>query len=470
MEMLIRLGRGSAETAAWSADGSHIFVAGTLGVWKYSADALDTEAEPELLDVGGEVKAMAVHPDGAVLAVYHSNSEGLEFYDATTGEFMNGVEIESSPIFIEYSPSGDQLVLSYGSRGVAFVDSSTEQITTLPGSLSTYSRAVLSVDGIKFIAADSSNRVLIWDSTVEAEPMSLEGHTDRIQDLVVSPDGTLVISAASDDSFIVWDMASGEMLEQVMQPEDDSSNLDVGALALTPDGSTLITGHRNKVRFWEVASWSMTGEAETGGSVTEIRVSPDGEQFIVRTNDNVNAVQQFSIDGTLLATTNYHNGMMYAAGFSPDSAVLSFSDADRFLYMWDTTTAGEINSATKVDEGSTTGVANLENIVFSSDGNYLATLQSFSATLRDPVTGQLVHDLSDLDGIGEDLAFSPDNSMLAVVTSQGLYVFNVETGSRVAQFLDSYDWMNDVTWSPDQTMLVTVSSDHAVRVYTLGGE
>lgn len=472
MDMLIRLGRGPADTVAWSADGANIFVGGTLGVWKYRADALGTETEPELLDVGGEVDAMAVHPDGSTLAIYHSNSEGLEFYDTTTGELLSGVEIENSPLFIEYSPSGDQLVLNYGSRGIAFVDTSSQQTITAPASLSTNSRAVLSADGTKFIAADSSYRVLIWDSTLsgeEAEPMQLEGHTERIYDLVVSPDGSLLVSASQDDSFIVWDLASGEMLQQFMQPEDDSSNLDVFALAFTPDGSTLITGHRNRVRFWDVASRAMVGEAETGGSVTDIRVNPAGDQFIIRTSDNVNAVQQFSLDGTLLATTSYHNGVIYAADFSPDSALMSFSDSDSFLYMWDTATAGEINSATKVEDGATTGISNTENIVYSSDNNYLATLQSFSATLRDPVTGELIHELSDLDGIAEDLAFSPDNTMLAVITSQGLYIFDVASGQRLNQFLDSYDWMNDVTWSPDQTMLVTVSGDHAVRVYTIGG-
>ena len=469
MEMLIRLGRGSAETAVYSPDGEHIFVAGTLGIWKYSVDDLGTETEPELFDIGGGVTAMASHPDNPELAIYDDNSDGLEFIDANTGELLGGVEIENRPIFIEYSASGDHIVLNYGSRGIALVNTADETIINSSASLSTNARAVVSADGEKFIAANTSGTILMWDATVEAEPMEMEGHTERVYDLVISPDGSLLVSASQDDSFIVWDLASGEMLQQFPQPEDDSSNLDVFALAFTPDGSTLISGHRNKVRFWDVAARELTGEAETGGSVTEIRVSPDGEQFIVRTSDNVNAVQQFSLDGTLLATTDYHNGTIYAADFSPDNALLSFSDGDRFLYMWDTAAAGEINTATKVADGATTGISNTENITYSSDNAYLATLQSFSAALRNPITGELIHDLSDMDGIAEDVAFSPDDTMLAVVTSQGLYIFDVESGQRLAQFFDSYDWLQDVTWSPDQTMLVTVSGDNAVRVYTVGG-
>lgn len=469
LEMLIRLGRGSAETIAWSADSLTVYVGGTLGVWKYGADSLDTDMEPELLDVGGSIEAMDVHPDGSIMAVYHTNSEGLDFYDTTTGERVGGVEIENRPITIEYSDSGDQLVLNYGSRGIALVNNADETIITSSASLSTDARAVVSPDGTKFIAANTSGTVLIWDATVEAEPMELEGHTERVYDLAISPDGSLLVSASQDDSFIVWDLNSGELLQQFMQPEDDSSNLDVYALAFTPDGSTLITGHRNKVRFWDVASRAMTGEAETGASVTDIRVAPSGEQFAVRTSSNPLAVQLFNIDGTPVATTNYHNGVIYAADFSPDSAVMSFSDGDRFLYMWDTATAGEINTATKLEDGATTGISNTENIVFSSDNSVLATLGSFSAMLRDPMTGELIYELDDLNGIAEDVAFSPDNTMLAVVTSQGLYVFDVASGQRLTQFEDSYNWMNDVTWSPDQTMLITVSGDHAVRVYTIGG-
>lgn len=468
LELLIRLGRGSGETVAYSADGQHVFVAGSVGIWKYDTADLSTETEPELLDVGGGVSAMAVHPDGAQLAIYGDNSDGLEFIDANTGELLGGVEIENRPLFIEYSARGDHIVLNYGSRGVALLNTVDETSVSASGSFSTNSRAVVSADGSKFLAADNSGSIFMWDATIDAEPMELEGHTQRVYDLVISPDQSLLVSASQDDSFIVWDLASGTMLQQFPQPEDDSANLDVFALAFTPDDSTLITGHRAKVRFWDVASRSMTGEAETGGSVTEIRVAPDGEQFIVRTSTNANAVQQFSIDGTLLATTTYHNNSVAAASFSPDSAVLSFSDSDRFLYMWDTATAGEINTATKIEDGATTGLLNHENNVFSNDNNYLATLLSFSAALRDPVTGELIHELEDLDGIAEDLAFSPDNTMLAVATSAGLYVFDVETGQRIAQFLDSYDWVQDVTWSPDQTMLVAVSGDQVLRLYTIG--
>lgn len=468
LELLIRVGRGDAKDAAWSADGSMILVNGTLGVWKYSADALDTDMEPELMDVGDIVSLMAAHPTEPIVAIETRSESRVDFYDTTTNEMLSSVELENSPNSLEYSADGSQVIMSYGSRGMGVIDTATGALTDVQVSLNNDAPAILSLDGSTIVAANSSNNVLVWTDPT-AEPMMLEGHTDRIRSLAISPDGTLLVSGGNDDKFIVWDLASGNLLQEFLQPEDDFSNADVAAMAFTPDGSTLITGHGGKVRFWDVAARAMSGEAETGASVTSIDVSPDGSQFIVRTSTNEMAVQLYNIDGTPVATTTYHNGTLYAADFSPDSAVMAFSDSDRFLYMWDTATAGEINTAIKIEDGATTGIGNLENISFSSDNAVLATLQSFSVTLRDPVTGAAIFELEDVDGISEDVDFSPDNSMIAVVTSQGLYVFDVATGQRIAQFLDSNDWLNDVTWSPDQTMLVTVSGDNSVRVYTIGG-
>lgn len=469
LQQLIRLGRGPANAAEWSVSGEHIFVASTVGIWRYDAAALDTPQEPELFAIVGNVTAFAVHPDGDVLAVKQSGNSDLEFYDAATGALISSISVEQTPQNMAYSADGERIAFNYGSRGIGYLDVSAATGEHVNVSLESSVPAVITPDGQHIAAASSSgNNILLW-TIGDDEPAVLSGHTDRIQDLTISPDGALLLSASRDDTVIVWDIASGEQINVIEQPEEDSRNSDVYALAFTPDGGALITGHENIVRVWNVADATVTREFPIAARASAIRVAPDGDQFFVHTNSNDNAVQLFDVEGGLVAATFYHNASMTSVTFSPDNQTLVISDQDRFIYLWDTVQAGEITSAVKVEDAVTTGVDNQIGVAFTSDNAYLATLESFSASLRDPASGALIREFSDMRGIAGALAFSPDDSMIAVISSGGFFLFDVQTGQRLAVFEDTVGWMNSVAWSPDQTMIATASSDNTVRVYTVNG-
>lgn len=466
LDMLSRLGRGTADYVEWSADGSTILVGGSLGIWKYDATALDTQSEPELLSVGGKVDHFAVSPDGSTIAVSHTGSDLLEWWDYGTGTMINSADIINYSERLAYSADGSLIAMNSGSYGVVVYEG-VNVFTEVTASLDADVDVLISPDGTQLVAANSSYDILVWDLVAGGDPITLDGHANSIEDMAISPDGSLLVSASSDDTFIVWDLQGGTLLETMTMPEDNFSARDVYAVTFSPDGSTLLSGHGSLIRVWDVASRVQSGEIVLTGTVDDIVYSPDGSQFVVTTGDASNAVQLFNADGTLVATTFFHNERIDAMTFSPDSGILAFNDTDGFLYMWDTASVEEITFNTRIEDGATFGLQNASNITYSSDGRYLGVVQSFSAELRDPVSGALIREF-EVDGISEDIEFSPDNTLLAFVSSQGLYVFDVETGTQLAQFNDAYDWMNDVTWSPDQTMIATASSDSAVRVYTIG--
>lgn len=467
LQLSMRLGRGSADSVAWSPDGAYILVGGSIGIWKYQAGALDTQLEPELIDVGGEVTHFAVSPTGT-LAVSHSGSRELQFWDLASANLVESVQVDGSKYRLAYSADGKYISLNNGSSGMAIYDVNAKAIhTQAQASLGTNVALVFSPDAAKVVGVNSSYRLLVWDVATGGDPMQLEGHSASVDDIAISPDGSLIASASTDDSVRIWNLSDGSSVNIIQQAADNDPLRDVYSVAFSPNGATLVSGHSGKVRIWDAASGTQRTAVDVKGNVRSIKFSPDGSQFVIVTSDAATGVQLYNADGTLVATSFYHNASIYAVTFSPDSAVLAFSDSDRYLYLWDTVTAQEITTSAKVEDGATTGIENHSNITYSSDGRYLATLQSFSAMLRDPITGAVIREFSDLNGIAEDIEFSPDNTMLAVATSRGVYVFNVETGVRLFVSEAANDWLNDVTWSPDQTMLATASSDNAVRVYTI---
>lgn len=472
LALLMRLGRGSAEGMVWSPDGSSVFVGGSLGVWQYEAANLDTDTEPTLIRVGGEVYDLSISPDGSTLVVSHTNGDGIALYTLGTDALPQVIELEEgNGRRLAFSPTGQYVTVNRASSGVTVYDTAGNSVYTQAStSLDADVRILMTADDGKLIAANNSSDVLVWDLSVGGDPTPLDGHTSGIEDMTISPDGSLLVTGSSDDSIILWDLATNTLVEQIMMPEDDFSNRDVYAVEFNADGSQLLTGHRDKIRVWDVAERSIASEFSVRGAVEDIRFSPDGTQIAVLATDYANALQIYTVNGTLISSTLGHNNTIEAVTFNPESEILVFSDSDKNLYLWDTTNPQEITFATKITEGATFGVSNTSNLVYSSDGRYLATLQSFSADLRDPLSGALIREFDDVDGIAEDIEFSPDNSLLAFITSAGLYVFDVETGARIAYFSDANDWMTDVTWSADQTMIATAARDNAVRVYHITAE
>lgn len=467
-----RVMRGSADVMTWSADGAHILVGGTLGVWRYDATALDTVTEPLLMPTNGEVAGVATYEvDGAtVVAAVHDEVDGAQVFDLATGEAAPALALELGDAD-DMTSGGQYVTFNHGFSGVSVLDTATGTIyTNEEVDLSREAPVVVIPETTQVAWASSSgNNVIIWDFVAGGEPMELAGHSGGITDLTVSSDGALLVSASTDDSFIVWNVATGDLLQTFDQPDDPSISRDVYAVAFSPDGSTLLSGHNQLIRVWDVASRSQSGEFASAGRTSGIEFSPDGSQVAVIVSDNYReAVQLFSADGTLQATTTFHNHIVSGLAFNADDTTLAFSDNQSVLFMWDTVNQPEITEAISIPERASSNQENKGAIAFSSDGQHFAVEQSFAVLLLDTATGNIIHEIR-VAGSVIDISFSPDDTMLAVATSGGLDIIDPATGQIVVNIDDANDWLTDVVWSRDQTMVATGSSDHAVRLYTIGG-
>ena len=88
VELIARLGRGWAQTGAWSPDGSRLAVAGSIGAWVY--DASDWDAEPALFETDYLVTWAEFSPGGGLLALGLADGTAQAF-DVATGEFLDRI-------------------------------------------------------------------------------------------------------------------------------------------------------------------------------------------------------------------------------------------------------------------------------------------------------------------------------------------------------------------------------------------
>jgi WD40 repeat protein len=233
----------------------------------------------------------------------------------------------------------------------------------------------------------------------------------EVGSLALTPAGRTLV--AGENRFVrSWDLATGRERFRVRTDKH------VRWADITPDGATVVTGEYRLLKPTEAAAVSVVvvRDGATGAARHEMNagpqglhggaLSPDGKIFVstcwsehgLRVWDTGTGQQKGTLEG--------HRSGPTAVVFRPDGKVLASTGYDSTVRLWDMATGQNL----KTLEGHQKGCY---AIALSADGKLLAS-GGFDHTARvwDAATGQLLaaleHDRSVLS-----LAFSPDGKTLA---------------------------------------------------------
>jgi WD40 repeat protein len=188
-------------------DGDRVFTAGwdrEVCVWSLS--------RPERKRLGNPLQeppaAVALSPNGAILAVSLSHTYKVHLIDTAGGRMHTSLANEEGSVFsLAFAPAGHLLA-----------------------------------------AGDTLGRVILWDPGHPEGGRFLTGHTWTVYGLAFTPDGRRLVTASADKTARVWDVAAGRQLHVFEWHEHW-----VTCLALSPDGLTVATGGEdNRVAVWDV--------------------------------------------------------------------------------------------------------------------------------------------------------------------------------------------------------------------------
>ncbi|GGQ84565.1 hypothetical protein GCM10010195_45350 [Kitasatospora griseola] len=193
------------------------------------------------LQVAGRVSAVALSPDGSLLAV-----------GTRSGEVRLGPP-DGSPLRVRRTASEDRV-----------------------------SDLVFLGDGGELAFTGDSRRVRLLTVADPGGPVrqSAFEHLDLVYRLAVSPDGRYLATAGKDRLVHVWDTRTGERREPDPYRSDDDTVL---ALAFTGDGRTLATvGREGRLRLWDPARpnapvVTLTGPAQ---ALNGLAFLPDGRALV----------------------------------------------------------------------------------------------------------------------------------------------------------------------------------------------
>ncbi len=425
-----RLGKGSINEIAYSPNGMHLAAAGSAGIWVYD---MTIHHEVALLTGNtGPVSSVAFSPDGSTIV--SGNEDGTVWvWDAHTGEHIQTFGAADWVLSVAFSPDGKTIASGGGNveglgPGIRLLDTKTgEHLKALGGPYATLS-VCFSPDGKTLASGDQrDNDTRLWDVQTGELLKSLKGHTPfgsaNVNSVVFSPDGNTIASGSSDGTIRLWNANTGEFIKYLV-----GHTKSVNSVVFSPNGNTLISAGAEGVCLWDT---------NTGEFIEDVRVpavsvafSPDGNTFA-----------SGSVEGIYMR------------------------DAHTFKFrkiLTENIGSEDIGKIRARDIGS------VGSVVFSPDGNTIASCSRNDIHLWDPHTNQLLKTLIGHTESVNSVVFSPDGETIASGSSdRTIRLWNANTRKLLKTLMGHTDTVSSVVFSPDGETIASGSSDRTIRLWNV---
>jgi WD40 repeat protein len=424
--------RGAVHSVALSPDG----LSALTGSWDRTAQIWDTRSGKPIghpLAHRGFVTSVAFSPDGRT-ALTGSEDKTAQLWDTRTGKPTTSPLIHQAWVSaVAFSPDGHTVATGAQDNTARLWDAFSGKPIAPPLMHHGHITAVaFGSDGRTVLTGTEDNTAQLWDvrSGNPIAPTLL--HEAAVE--ATAFDGHTILTVFGDNSVRVW-----ELRPKKWSPSPSIGQDPVSATAFSSDGRTLL------LRVGPSGSWRVFGDhsvqlldVEFGKlsaprllstDVSAVALSPDGRTVLTGAEDGT--VQLWNIrSGQPAAPPLIHHSGVTAVAFSPDGRTALTGSIDFTARLWDTH-SGEPSIPPLIHGGRVSSVA------FSPNGRILLTVsKDNTARLWDGRSGRLiVPPLVHKGGVSSGV-FSPDGQTVLTwseETNETASLWEVRSGKLLAQ-------------------------------------
>ncbi len=310
------------------------------------------------------------------------------------------------------------------------------------------------VDGYLRYGFIPANPILILKSLPSS--LWLQGHKSavgQVYAVAISPDGQTLV-AGSFGSITIWNLKTGELLHNI--PAHSSW---VRTLAISPDGETLASGSNDKtIRLWNLRQGTRqrTIEGHTN-HVNALAFSPDGRILASGSDDQTIRLWDLNT-GVRLQTLSAHDASVTSIAFSPDGQTLASGSRDRTIRFW--------NLAQGTRKLTISGhAAGVNAIAYTPDGQSLGSVSDDGTTrLWNSNTGDPERLFLTQERGVHSIAISPNGQTL-ISGSDRIMIWELKTGKQIATLRGHAQTINALALSPNSETLVSGSEDKTIKIW-----
>ena len=298
---------------------------------------------------GARLTGVEASPDGQRVMVFDNNLD-ITMYDQSTRDVVGLLGgTETSQTAAEFTPDGESVAVSRFATLCFWTDPCTEF------SLELLDARDLSPRGVRYEGFGA-----LGNSTSRTPRMVNCWRRSRRCRTSVQLDNIAVWRVDEPDEPIARLSLSDVGEHPQLTP--DSGSVPEGWVQFSPDGSRLYASGFGPTVAFDVTSGE---QVERFDGLGALALSPDGRTLVTRTTtdrvglfDTVSGVQRAELVG--------HDGFITDAAFSPDSTMVATVSNDQTVVVWDATTAERLQEF----DGHAAPVLSVD---FSADGSELYT-------------------------------------------------------------------------------------------------
>ena len=510
-----RLSKGEIRGISFSPDGSQIAVGSSTGVWLY--DARSGAERALFTDYTSRVGPVGFSPDGKTLV--SGMYDTILLWDITTGNLLKSIKRQRSRIkslrILEdsktllcenYDGSVQLWDITTGLKKKDFHPASSRGfggvLRTVIRREVTTTKLYLhkSKDNGIFAIGHKDGKIRLEDAATGQHLKTLQGHENRVNELVFSPEGTILAAHTLNTPVRLWDVTTGHSLITLTEKLGFSS-----ILMFSKDGKTFVGQTKSgEIELWDVATKKLRTRlgGKLNSTIHALAFSADVKTVAGANPNGEIRIWDANTGDELFSFVTGNTEKLNALAFSPDSSTLT-SGHTTTIQFWDALTFTQLSN--RIDAN-----ALLSALVFSPDGRTVTTAESFmfnikkrDAFIEESVIGTMnLWDIrtgyklsafgvesrrgrapmllgqrgvsSSSGGIGGTVVFSQNGHMLATALNSeratddhrfSILIWEVPQGKSHFTFKGHTDKVNVLAFTPNGHTLASGSEDGTIRLW-----
>ncbi len=294
-------------------------------------------------------------------------------------------------------------------------------------------------------------------SDTRPEFVLFTGHSADVVSLTFSPDGLILASAGYDRSIVLWDIPSGTMLRRIAGLGEAPN-----WIHFTSDGTAIASSDWDGVRLWDPRDGTLISAHQTLSCA--FAFTPEGH-ILARTRHGDGLVIWDVRRRKIIRRLKHGLRYAYEATLSADGSMLAITDLGSVQIL--NVPTGQVMHTLTVSkeqlQNEGLGALDIEDVVFSSDGNTIAAVCFFAVRFWDTRSGNYLGIERYGHCYAHSVAFSPDGRIVATGWGRGSILLR---NTKCTKQITAHKWWaRCLAFSPDGSLLASGGSDSAVRLW-----
>ncbi|WRH67182.1 MAG: WD40 repeat domain-containing protein [Planktothrix sp. GU0601_MAG3] len=289
-----------------------------------------------------------------------------------------------------------------------------------------------------------------------ASIQTLKDDSGWIYAIAITPDGKTLISGGYGGLIKIWDAKTGQ-LQKTLNAHVDA----IESLAISPDGNLIISASwDNEIKLWNPKTGQLINTLKGhSDDIKTIAISPDGKLLASGSTDKKICLWNLS-DGKLIKTLD-NKDWVKSIAFSPDSQVLAAGGENGNIKIW-----------SLIDEGNYILMQHsgaIQSLAFSPDGQMLASGSAdHTVKLWQFKTGKVLHTLNHHSAAVLSVVFNPQGDILASGSyDKTINLWNPNTGELLDNLSEHKNPVWSLAFNPEGTVLASGSGDETIKFWSM---